>query len=374
MIYFLKSKKWRKNITNKIKNRIQRAITIVVLLSFIFTSTGIPAQATGFGNTVLDDLIIEDNIPSSVLPKDWVDDPILDFSAWEEQSEQVLEAEEVVKLTPSLTIINNSVELEEEALTTLVDEEEEVSAAAGDEGEVVKLVTAPFLYQYDQNESVNLNTGALNVTMTDLTLPGKNGLDLVISRTYDSSDANFFDTYSDGTINSTKLNRRSLKDSNYNCYTGRLASGWRFNFSFMDTDYKRIHLADGRVYSYKKHGGSIYALIDSSRDNASGTQDGLYIYCNTNNDPYASYRSALWTLCYKDGKKEFFDKDGHLIGIQDRFGNTIDFEYSNGADWVTTTITDSVNRVLTISSAVIPSEGLNNDYEVIIRQDQDVLF
>jgi len=34
-----------------------------------------------------------------------------------------------------------------------------------------------------------LNTGALNYTVTDLTLPGKNGLDLVIKRRYDSTDA-----------------------------------------------------------------------------------------------------------------------------------------------------------------------------------------
>ena len=51
-------------------------------------------------------------------------------------------------------------------------------------------IEAPFSYQYSEEESVILNAGALQLTKTDLILPGKNGFDLVIKRRYDSSTSN----------------------------------------------------------------------------------------------------------------------------------------------------------------------------------------
>ena len=56
----------------------------------------------------------------------------------------------------------------------------------------VNQVNAPFSYAYEENEAINLNTGALTYQVVDATIPGRNGLDLVIARRYDSSDANLF--------------------------------------------------------------------------------------------------------------------------------------------------------------------------------------
>ncbi len=54
------------------------------------------------------------------------------------------------------------------------------------------LVTAPFIYDYSSTEKINLNTGALVYETVDVTIPGINGLDLVIGRRYDSGQANIY--------------------------------------------------------------------------------------------------------------------------------------------------------------------------------------
>jgi YD repeat-containing protein len=62
-------------------------------------------------------------------------------------------------------------------------------SAMSDTEDEEDVVVAPFTYQRTEQESVNLNTGDYTYEETDLVLPGKNGLDLVLRRRYDSSDA-----------------------------------------------------------------------------------------------------------------------------------------------------------------------------------------
>ena len=53
----------------------------------------------------------------------------------------------------------------------------------------------PFMtYFKNQNESINMETGVLNVTVTDLYLPGRGGLDFALTRTYASNLAAAFKT------------------------------------------------------------------------------------------------------------------------------------------------------------------------------------
>ena len=50
-------------------------------------------------------------------------------------------------------------------------------------------ISAPYTYNSGENEKVSLNSGALIYESTDYVLPGINGLDLVITRRYDSQNA-----------------------------------------------------------------------------------------------------------------------------------------------------------------------------------------
>ena len=49
---------------------------------------------------------------------------------------------------------------------------------------------APFGYRFNEQEQVGLNTGALNLTVRDFSLPGKNGFDFSVTRRYCSQNAN----------------------------------------------------------------------------------------------------------------------------------------------------------------------------------------
>lgn len=51
----------------------------------------------------------------------------------------------------------------------------------------------PFGYSIKDNENIHLNTGAVSHGVVDFTIPGRNGLDLVVKRTYDSTRANLHD-------------------------------------------------------------------------------------------------------------------------------------------------------------------------------------
>ena len=49
---------------------------------------------------------------------------------------------------------------------------------------------APFFHDTDSIESVNLSTGSLELNYVDFTLPGKDGFDLTLARSYDSAKSN----------------------------------------------------------------------------------------------------------------------------------------------------------------------------------------
>jgi len=52
---------------------------------------------------------------------------------------------------------------------------------------------APFVYNYQDRENISLNSGALEYRSPDFVLPGRNGLDLEITRRYDSQSSNAYD-------------------------------------------------------------------------------------------------------------------------------------------------------------------------------------
>ena len=52
---------------------------------------------------------------------------------------------------------------------------------------------SPFTaYFQNQEENVNMDTYSLSLSVTDLVLPGRQGLDLVLGRTYTSNLANLY--------------------------------------------------------------------------------------------------------------------------------------------------------------------------------------
>ncbi|HEX3029459.1 MAG TPA: hypothetical protein VHT34_09180, partial [Clostridia bacterium] len=167
-----------------------------------------------------------------------------------------------------------------------------------------------------------------------------------------------------------------------------LGAGWSFGFSYIETDGsdKFLHLSSGDAYKINITSAADdsnldkYTLKDIRLENDSGSYSNGTV-------------SSSSILIHTDDKKEYFASDGRLIGIVDRFGNSIKFEHSqiNGR-YVITKITDTVGRVVNISyqndgtgkiitvSAsdgtsvqykLVPIDGCSGEYKLAQKIDQN---
>ena len=307
--------------------------------------------------------------------------------------------------------------------------------------------SAPYNYDHNDTEKVNLSSGGLLYETVDYVLPGVNGLDLIIGRRYNSELANIYnpggyaEAYCDiipifnyyvytrvdlhiigageellyrvGPQHTETFGSERLAQNFYNnapsgyggiawyveewmggiygqwplyeyyikggvdaavigfyydyyvdYYTTAtpnnylndlygLGHGWSFMFSSIeigDDGSSALHLADGRsfgVYLPSVAGNAnIYGnnLADLRLERASGAYSNGAV-------------SSLYTLYYKDGRKEYFSSDGKLIGIQDRYGNTIKFVNDKYNTCPRITITDTLNRVTVISCSSYSSSS-----------------
>ncbi|NJD04665.1 MAG: hypothetical protein FIA99_19170 [Ruminiclostridium sp.] len=142
------------------------------------------------------------------------------------------------------------------------------------------------------------------------------------------------------------------KPNTYEKLHNNLGSGWSLGFSSIEIESsgaKFLHIGDGRAYKINitsTAGDSNldkYTLCDIRLENDTGS------YSN-------GVKSSQYVLYYKDGKKEYFADDGRLLGIRDRFGNTIKFEHTTiNGHAVINKITDTVSRVVNISYETIAS-------------------
>ncbi len=134
-------------------------------------------------------------------------------------------------------------------------------------------------------------------------------------------------------------------ESTYNEHHNGLGSGWELGFSSLEIDGsdKYLHLSNGEIYKVNitsTVGDSNldkYLLSDIRFENDSGS------YSNR-------VKTSQYALIHKDGLKEYFADDGRLLGLQDRFGNSIKFEHSMIDEFpVITRITDTVGRTVEIA-------------------------
>jgi len=215
---------------------------------------------------------------------------------------------------------------------------------------------APFSYGVSGNESVVLSNGSLQYTVTDFSLPGRNGFDLTITRKYDSDTSNLFDVapkYKD--INSFSTTKRD--NSHFRRAYG-LGYGWQFvlpsveitpsserdsHFSYTPT----LHLADGRAFVIEKSKLKDYPQTDVTVSETTGN-----ISHPVRTEITKQYHL---TVSYKEGNKDYFqkrlDSSGNLnsytlIAQTDRFNNALFF---NMTDFGGMTITDTWGRDISLT-------------------------
>ena len=232
-----------------------------------------------------------------------------------------------------------------------------------DEGAKYKYPDAPFSASKNQSESVNLNTGALQYSRTDLVLQGKNGLDLDITIRFDGNASPVQDIHLGGLAMLLSASAAEMRN--------QLGIGWEFGFSYIENDTasqrKYLHTSAGGKYLITQVGASSlrienYDLSDIVLDMSAGT------FSNGS-------ESSAYVLTHKDGKKEYFAANGALIGIVDRYGNTITFynravSHSDGVP-VIEKIVDSAGREINFDYV---SSGNKSSVTISLDENQKIKY
>lgn len=198
-----------------------------------------------------------------------------------------------------------------------------------------KEYTAPFSIDKN-NELINPSDGSLTYKYPIVSLQGTNGLDVNLEAVYNSRDAVIW-----GITGSTTFTERNNK----------LGVGWSWNLPVIEIDEeydyrnptKYLHLGDGAVYEIYE---DLYEDDSNLVKYRSMDMQLLLDRRNFSN----SEMSSRYVLKEKDGKQTYFGRDGRLLGIVDRYGNTITFEHTIIDDHpVVNRIIDTLGRTVRIS-------------------------
>ncbi|MEK4159517.1 MULTISPECIES: RHS repeat domain-containing protein [Paenibacillus] len=195
------------------------------------------------------------------------------------------------------------------------------------------------------SELIDPASGSLTWRENEISLPGRDGLDLNIGLMYNSNQSFSYmrDYESYGQI----------KKYNYLISRYDLGMGWSFQFP-------SVQLADGYIY-YHDGQGAVYRVDFNGSDSLSnythlvGYQGKDMQFIQDNGTFSNGLTSSAYYLQYSDKKREYFASDGRLLGIVDRFGNTIKFEhidrltYDGQTNKVISAITDSLGRIVTFN-------------------------
>ncbi|MGN0243988.1 MAG: hypothetical protein ACI4CT_08010, partial [Lachnospiraceae bacterium] len=177
--------------------------------------------------------------------------------------------------------------------------------------------------------SVSTFTGGAHIDATDLSLPGKNGLDLTISRFYQSEDSQLGFRVPGET-------KRGVKQTSYLSRRFNLGLGWSFGFPSVEKVHDNsgdtsdiIYYHDGTGGQYK-YNYSVYPT-ESDPERYSTRLEGYYTDNVTFHAEDTSYTREGYQSQYsfKDSNNtmEYFGSEGELIAIKDRLGNEITYDY-----------------------------------------------
>lgn len=198
-----------------------------------------------------------------------------------------------------------------------------------------------FSYNSFLEESVSDYSGELTLNFEDLVLDGRNGLDLRIGRTYQTVSSSVSGNASLMVLpnsNGYLVNKLVNDYSTYQIDRYNLGVGWSFSFPSVqvETEYIPQEVVDTYYYDeetelyYHSGNGEVYQVQFTS-DTTDSNLKGYYnkdIQFNRNDKSYSNGQvTSYYSLTDADKTKQYFAEDGRLIGIVDRFGNTIKFEH-----------------------------------------------
>ncbi|EMS69249.1 RHS repeat-associated core domain-containing protein [Ruminiclostridium cellobioparum] len=238
--------------------------------------------------------------------------------------------------------------------------EEQLNNLVGPKQQYSTMLSPAYLRNNENEVSVDPQSGSLTLKQTDYVLPGRNGLDLKVERIYKNDTSNVHEMrayYSGGALVDyiySDVTTSSFYENRYN-----LGVGWRFSFPTIEnrqnsdgSSFKYLHTESGDIYRLVGptvvEGINTYTLENHTVKDLDVKEDASY-----NNGQYQS----KYVMIEKNGNKTYFDSDGRILSIIDRYSNTIKFEYSaisytidgyTRVRTVITKITDTVGRIVNI--------------------------
>ncbi|WP_410514027.1 RHS repeat-associated core domain-containing protein [Paenibacillus sp. BR2-3] len=195
------------------------------------------------------------------------------------------------------------------------------------------------------SETTDPASGKMVWKKTDISLPGRDGLNLNIGVMFDSNNAfPYMKNYNYGS--------NDMKKYNYLISRYDLGMGWSFMFP-------SIQMAEGGYMYYHRGDGAVYQ-IDLSATDAVGSYTHLVGYSGKDLRLVQDYQglfsngqgTSAYYLEYADKKREYFAMDGRLLGIVDRYGNVIKFQHTDRTVYdgqtykVISSITDTMGRIV----------------------------
>ncbi|MCL2285426.1 MAG: hypothetical protein FWC32_03575, partial [Firmicutes bacterium] len=243
------------------------------------------------------------------------------------------------------------------------------------------IINNPFGSRFNANESVNFNTGAATYRTNVLSLPGRGGFGLSLDLVYNSADADlstpgrseFAEWFRLCIFYRQDLPLRAFElwwwwpDGTvtfiFVCYWCRDDRCFQFVSPFIEENLMllfhnrneqrqppnglgvgwRFDLPHARDNVLHIPGRGSFALYQNQIDRALHTLQDIQQVHDTSftSGPHTSVNR----ITFYDGTSYFFMNDWHIIGKQDRFGNTIRFQYVlRNWQWVLSVITDSNNK------------------------------
>ncbi len=204
------------------------------------------------------------------------------------------------------------------------------------------------------SELIDPSSGSLTWKDTQISLPGRDGLNLDIGVVFNSNQALLFDPYS-GIYN----------------YSGKkydLGAGWSFRFPSIETSGWNMYYRGGEGAIYKIDFAATSSLEQYTHLKGYKGKDMQFMF--DPNHTNFNGNTSMYYLEHSDKTREYFGgNDNSLLAIVDRFGNTITFKYSNFPTTqsnvvnLLSEITDSVGRTIRFQYDLI------NNYD--LAKDQD---
>lgn len=205
---------------------------------------------------------------------------------------------------------------------------ENVQAGITDnENKLNETASNAFNFRMNTPEWVNSRSGTVSCTTTDITIPGRNGFNLIVESSYDQfSDEDRF----------------------------HLGKGWRLNFTYMESDHT-IYLGSGQAYTivqtaqglkFKNYKGKNISLYHDTTFNGQGG-------------------NSAYRVDYFGGSKEYLDARGNMICSMDKFDNKIEYIYSYG---------NKLSRIIDTWGNIVKLEYKYNDNQLSFILPDDRVF